>query len=192
MLVTWTNSRVLGEVLQRARDALGRSPEQVGALVGVSGRTIRRLEAGESDRPRRVTLESLAGFYGLDPDAVNELSAAPADPAELLAALREKVATRLTPAAVVALEGADDEAVELAMRLARSGPTHARPGIPDDRYDLVIELLGDLRRRSPAEYAEIVTAMADLALLDRARRGLGAALLRELRSAQASDIERKG
>lgn len=187
----WTNSRVLGEVLQRARDALGRSPEQVGALVGVSGRTIRRLEAGESDRPRRMTLESLAGFYGLDPEAVNELSAAPVDPIELLATLRENVALRLTPESVAALEGAEDEAVELAMRLVRSGPSHIRPAMPEDRYEFVLDLLANLRRGAPAEYAEIVTAMADLALLDRPRRGLGAALLRELRAAQVSERERR-
>src|ERR1700693_3428895 len=54
---------VLGEVLRRAREGLSRSPEQVGALVGISGRTVRRLEVGEADSPRRVTLDALAGFY---------------------------------------------------------------------------------------------------------------------------------
>lgn len=138
-----------------------------------------------------MTLESLAGFYGLDPNAIKELSVGPADPTELLATLREQVAARLTPDTVAALEGAEDEPVELAMRLARSGPIHTRPGFPDDRYEFIVELLGDLSRRAPPEYAEIVTAMVDLALLDRARRGLGAALLRELRLAQVSESERK-
>jgi hypothetical protein len=138
-----------------------------------------------------MTLESLAGFYGLDPDAISELSVAPADPTELLETLREKVATRLTPDTVAALEGVEDEPVELAMRLARSGPTHTRLAMPEDRYEFVLDLLGNLRRGAPAEYAEIVTAMADLALLDRPRRGLGAALLRELRSAQVSERERR-
>jgi hypothetical protein len=34
----------------------------------VSGRTVRRLEEGTTLRPRLVTVESLANFYGLDPD----------------------------------------------------------------------------------------------------------------------------
>jgi len=189
--VEWTNTRVLGEVLRRAREALGRSPEQVGALVGVAGRTIRRLEAGESDRPRRVTLETLAGFYGLDPVAVSELAACPADPSDLLAVLRDQVATRLTPETVMALDGADDEPVELAMRWARSAPASASATDPDARYELVISLIRDLRRQAPAEYAEIIAAMADLASLDRGRRGIAAALLRELRLAQSSEIDRR-
>src|SRR5690348_15241828 len=51
-------------VLTEARLTLDRSPEQVEAAVGVSGRTIRRLEDPASDMsPRGTTLAAVANFY---------------------------------------------------------------------------------------------------------------------------------
>jgi len=109
---------VLGDVMRRAREALNRSPEQVGALVGISGRTVRRLEVGAAERPRRVTLEALAGFYGLNPDVVVQL-AEPQSETELLERLRGQVEEVLGAGVAAALNDVENEAAELAMRLAR-------------------------------------------------------------------------
>ena len=66
---------VLGLVLTEARELLARSPEQVGAATGLSGRTIRRLEAGLSRRPHTTTLEVLAEYYALDAELLHQLVA---------------------------------------------------------------------------------------------------------------------
>ena len=58
---------LLSFVFTEARETLERSPEQVGRTLGMSGRTVRRLEDPEDEqRPRRATLHALAEFYGLD------------------------------------------------------------------------------------------------------------------------------
>ena len=190
--VEWTSNHVLGEVLRRAREALGRSPEQVGAIVGIAGRTIRRLEAGESERPRRVTLDGLAGFYGLDPTALDNLADAPADPFGLLLVLREQVESRTAPEVVEALEGVDDEAVELAMRWARSRPVSGPRDQMDDAQARVLGLLEDLRASSPRDYTDAIEALLVIVSLDRTRRGLAVALLNELRLAQDGERHRRG
>lgn len=179
-------STVLGEVLRRARESLGRSPEQVGAVVGIAGRTIRRLEAGESDRPRRVTLETLAGFYGLEADALIGLADAPAEPVALLQLLRDEVAARTAPEVVEALEGIDDEPIELAMRWARS-PATGSDVVHDER---LADLIAELRRTSPHDYRATSEALWAFVALDRARKGLVLALLRDLRSAQHAERRR--
>src|SRR5579862_10154 len=64
-----TPMSVLGHVAREGRLFLGESPEQVGGSIGVSGRTIRRLETAESARrPRDITLRTLASYYGMSPD----------------------------------------------------------------------------------------------------------------------------
>ena len=143
---------VLGEVLRRAREALNRSPEQVGALVGISGRTVRRLEAGDAERPRRVTLEALAGFYGLNPDVIVELAEVGPEE-ELLPRLRRRVEEAIGPGVVAALEDVEDEEVELAMRLARLSGTRADSLSPErGRAQFVISFL-----RSAGERAHVTT-----------------------------------
>lgn len=147
----------LGQVLAEARALLGRSPEQVGAGTGLSGRTIRRLEAGLITRPHTTTLEALADFYALDADVLHQLVAwAALDAERLLASLR-----KLDPSA------ADDlDAVQLAMRVARRG----FEGGPrsDDTH--------------PAD-PEVAAMVEDFIALDRRRRAHVRMLLRDLRAA---------
>lgn len=180
---------VLGEVLRRAREGLSRSPEQVGALVGISGRTVRRLEAGEADSPRRVTLDALAGFYGLNPDVVAEIAEFEPDADdELLAHLRERVAEVLGPGVAQALEEDEEESVELAMRLARLGGARADNLTPErGRTQSVISYLRGGATGSPREHTEVVDAFVDFLALDRNRRSLARQLLRDLRRSQESD-----
>lgn len=188
--VDWTSQQVLGEALRRGREAVGRSPEQVGAIVGVAGRTIRRLEAGESERPRRVTLEGLAGFYGFDPRALWELADAPGDPPRILERLRDEVSTRTAPEVVEALEGVDDEPVELAMRWLRSRPAGGNGDDLDGAQEHVVALLNELRKNSAREHGDAVEALRMLASLDRSRRALALALLKDLRAAQDAEARR--
>lgn len=174
---------ILGEVLRRARESLGRSPEQVGALVGISGRTIRRLEVGTAGRPRRVTLEALAGFYGLNPDVIVDL--ADSDEDELLESLRGRISAALGPGVAEALKDVEDEAVELAMRLARLSGSQAGGLSPErGRTQFVISYLRGGGQRSSREQAEAVDAIVDFLALDSARRSVARQLLRDLRAAQ--------
>ena len=177
---------VLGEVLRRAREGLNRSPEQVGALVGISGRTVRRLEAGEADRPRRVTLEALAGFYGLNPDIIVSLAETDDDtPAERLERLRRDGEEALGPGVVAALENVDDEDVELAMRLARITGGRADAMSPNRaRAQSVISFLRNAAERSPRNHAEAVDAFVDFLSLDQSRRASARQLLHDMRLAQ--------
>lgn len=178
---------VLGEVLRRARQTLNRSPEQVGALVGISGRTVRRLEAGAPDKPRRVTLEALAGFYGLNPDVIVELAEAESAP-DLLARLREQVAEALGPGVTAALEDVEDEAVELAMRLARLSGSRADALSPArGRTQLVISYLRSGGKHSPRDHVEAVDAFVDFLSLDARRREVARQVLGDLRLAQESE-----
>jgi transcriptional regulator with XRE-family HTH domain len=180
---------VLGEVLLRAREGVNRSPEQVGSLVGISGRTVRRLEAGQADRPRRVTLEALAGFYGLNPEVVNELARFKATAGNaLLAHLRERVGALLGPGVVEALSDADGEAVELAMRLARLSGARADGLTPErGKTQLVIAYLRAASSPSPREHSDVVDAFVDFLALDRTRQALARQLLKDLRRAQESE-----
>lgn len=178
---------MLGEVLRRAREALNRSPEQVGSLVGISGRTVRRIEAGAPDKPRRVTLEALAGFYGLNPDIIVQLVETEA-PDELLLLLREQVGEALGPGVVAALENVEDEAVELAMRLARLSSPRADSLSPArGRTQFVISFLRSGGEHSPRDHTEVVDAFVDFLALDSVRRRVALQVLRDLRHAHESE-----
>jgi transcriptional regulator with XRE-family HTH domain len=183
-----TATDILGQVLARARDSLHRSPEQVGALIGISGRTIRRLEDGEAGRPRRTTLEALSGFYGLNPDAVVWLAEVEGADAELLAQLRQRAVAVLGPHVAGALEDVEDEAVELAVRVARasaSGDSSPQQG----KTQFVIAFLRSARTASPREHADAVDAFVDFLTLDRSRRALARQMLENLRVAQNVEPE---
>jgi transcriptional regulator with XRE-family HTH domain len=185
---------VLGEVLRRARDGLNRSPEQVGSLVGVSGRTVRRIEAGDAERPRRVTLDALSGFYGLNPDVIAELADFESGAAgKLLLYLRERVTEVLGPGVADALEGVEEEPVELAMRLARLAGPRADAMTPErGRTQFVISYLRGAAATAPRELTEAVDAFTDFLALDRSRRGLARQLLRDMRQAQDAEERREG
>jgi transcriptional regulator with XRE-family HTH domain len=178
---------VLGQVFQRARDLLNRSPEQVGAMVGISGRTVRRLEVGEAERPRRVTLEALAGFYGLNPDLVVWLGEFPAD-AHLLHELRERVRESLGQGVVDALEGDEQEEAELAMRLARLGGARG-VGTSSERgqAQLVISFLRNAGAHASAEHSESVQAFVDFLALTPERQAAVRQILHDMRLAQGEE-----
>lgn len=183
-----TSREVLGQVLVTAREALNRSPEQVGALVGISGRTIRRLEDGEAGHPRRTTLEALAGIYGLNPDFIIELAELELADDRLLVLLRDRARLALGPQVVQALEGVEREAVALAMRLARAS-TPAEEHLPQrGKRQFLISFLRGSRTTSRREQTEAIDAFSDFLTLDRPRRELARQLLRDLRLAQ--DAER--
>ncbi len=157
-------------VLASARQTLDRSPEQVGAVVGVSGRTVRRLEDREERaRPRRSTLQTLAAFYGLDAGFVVRL-------AQWDELAGDELAAELAELSGGELDGAQDgELRSLALRLARGGPgaagqlTGLAAGVPggQDVPGLVNAFIG----------------------LDRRRQLLAMALLEELAGAQAAEGE---
>lgn len=183
-----TPSQVLGQVLQRARDLLNRSPEQVGAMVGISGRTVRRLEVGEAERPRRVTLEALAGFYGLNPDFIAWLGEFPAD-AELLGDLRERVRESLGQGVVDALYGDEQEEAELAMRLARLGDARG-VGTSSERgqAQLVISFLRNAGAHGLVEHSETVQAFVNFLALSPERQAAARQVLRDMRLAQGEEL----
>ena len=115
-----TARELLGLVLREARETVERSPEQVGAAVGVSGRTIRRLEdaSPEMKRPRGVTLDALASFYGLRVPFVRALSEwGDASGPALIALLRQTADETLGGA--VEMTGQADEMEALVLLMAR-------------------------------------------------------------------------
>lgn len=112
-----TARSLLAYVFAQAREMLDRSPEQVGGALGISGRTVRRLESADDEqRPRRSTLQTLAGYYGLDIGFVSSLAEwqglQGADLAERLGELSDDE---------VSLDGVAMRAA--ALRLARGGST---------------------------------------------------------------------
>jgi transcriptional regulator with XRE-family HTH domain len=171
---------LLGRVLWRARETLDRSPEQVGSVVGVSGRTIRRLEENTGGRPRRVTIESLAAFYGLNEDFLVELAAGfELCDEEVERTLMESAGHLLGPEVADALAG-DFE--ELAARLSRAAGTTARVAVPMGigRTHLTAFLHG----AAPHERDEAFELLAGYVALDQTRRRMVRELMFDLRRAQ--------
>lgn len=106
---------LLSYVLGEARETLDRSPEQVGAAVGMAGRTIRRLEDAQYHaQPRQTTLTTLASFYGLDAQFITELANWEGSEESLLRWMRGQVGSRAQE-----VEGGSDEARQLALLLSR-------------------------------------------------------------------------
>lgn len=178
----------MGQVLRGARETLGdRSPELVARSAGVSGRTIRRLEDGEYDsRPRALTLDALASFYGLRAGFLRKLGTWTDLPAE-------EVAPRLHEAAREVLgdeafEEEDDDLSVLAMRVARATTTHRESPwtrksdvvAGDDAQGLFLEPGG--------RDADAIALMRDFLRLDRRRQRMLLDLVAELRHAR--DAER--
>jgi transcriptional regulator with XRE-family HTH domain len=153
--------RLLGQVLAQARADLGRSPEQIGAAIPITGRTIRRIEAGAGP-PRAVTLETLAEYYALNAPFLRRLAAQSDRSQDLLEAeLRAEAATVLGGLPPLEEPGG---VLVLAMRLARQGQTPDRMAIA----------------RHHAREDEVAAVVHDFVRLDRPRRELVRAVIRDL------------
>ena len=182
MLWALSSRDLLSYVLFEAREMLDRSPEQVGAAVGVSGRTIRRWENPDhTAQPRQTTLSAVASFYGLDAQFISELAAWEGSAEATLRWLRERAGQSGDEFA-----GRSDEAQQLAMQLARgtsrrvvvggfgSGKTQAY-------LQQVASLAGD---EDEAELSGLVEAFLRL---DRRRRRLAMMLVQELQAAREAE-----
>ncbi len=177
----WTARRLLGRLLSEGREGVGRSPERVEDVTGVSGRTVRRLEEGTTLRPRLVTVESLANFYGLDPDFVRQLVVwGDIEGDELDRRIGDLAAERFGDAARDVAGDVDDPVPWLAMRLARAGRRTGTPAWGTGR----VHPLAALAANSGIEFPELDELLSDLERLDRRRIQLVRELVRELRVAQ--------
>lgn len=152
---------VLGHVAREGRLFLGESPEQVGGSIGVSGRTIRRLEEAASGRPRDITLRTLASYYGMSPDFFRWVVRESVTGEELEERLRHR-------AELAGLQPVDDP-MALALMLARH-----RPAV-----------------RRTREEAELEVLQSDVALLNDRRRRFVRQFVDELRLAQSEEIRRR-
>ena len=163
---------LLSFVFTEARETLERSPEQVGRTLGMSGRTVRRLEDPDDEqRPRRTTLRSLAEFYGLDAGFMTTLASV-----EWENYKAAELAQRLAQLAGDDREPEDTEQLlALALRLARGSGARVHsselmalaPGVPG---------------------VEDVPRLVDLFVsLDRRRQQLALTLLNELAAARDRD-----
>lgn len=180
-------------MLREGRVTLDRSPEAVGKVVGISGRTIRRLEeaAPEAARPRPVTLDTLANFYGMRGRFLRQLGSwgelAPPD-------LTERLHDAARGFGVEPPDTSDPgaELLALATALARRPPP-ARPGQSDAdahaarRRGQLLAFLGAGASSAgdmPAEREAALELLATFAQLDRRRQRLLLELARELRGAR--------
>lgn len=196
-----TATHVLAEVLARARGTLGRSPEQVGEQVGVSGRTIRRLEEGASRRPRRTTLQALASYYGLNPEFMTALGAWSAHQLtdlQLHDRILERASRELGQDVTGVAASTPDADIDLAMRLSRAPQSGSQPfgAISAVRTHEIAAVLQELRApgvigATERERGEVMAAVGGLLTLDRHRRRLAAELIGQLREAQGADNDRR-
>lgn len=184
-----TARALLAWVLAEARYTLDRSPEQIASAVGISGRTIRRLEdPHEARRPRASTLRPLASFYGLDPRFIEELNEwGDLAGADLGAAVRERTAEMFEDGDAEEVAAAPDELRMLALRAARgrrSGRTTSTRA--EALFGLqVAELLETLARSLAAdERGGFIELLDGFNTLDRRRRRLLVAVLHELGAAR--------
>jgi transcriptional regulator with XRE-family HTH domain len=184
-----TARALLAWVLAEARYTLDRSPEQIASLVGLSGRTIRRLEdPHERRRPRAATLRPLATFYGLDPRFIEELNDwGDLEGAELGATVRERTSDLLEEGDTDELVGAPDELRMLAVRAARGrgAATTTSPGTAEIFGPQVAPLLERLARSLAAdEHADFIRLLDGFNELGRRRRRTLVALVEDLRAAR--------
>lgn len=162
--------RLLGLVLHQARLDLDQSPEQIGKAIGISGRTIRRLEEGTGTKPpRAITLEALAEHYGLNVSFLMRLAKQGDRNEDLLEAdLRAEAAS--LPSNRAPLEqpvGLLDLAIQLAHQ------RQAADRIPPSRHG--------------AGEDEVTAVVRDFVRLDRSRRQLVSALVRDLLAARRQE-----
>jgi hypothetical protein len=155
---------LLARVVREGRYLTTESPEQVGAAVGLSGRTVRRIEDVKMDRrPRRLTIETLAHYYSLD--------------AELLMMLTN---SKLSAEALDA---------EVRRRAEQVGLSSAGP-LPQVALRLARTLRGqeDDAGRLPEEERDFLTTFRRL---EPSRQRIAAVVLQQLLLAQAEDRRRR-
>lgn len=197
---TVTARALLSHVLREARETIDRSPEQISAAAGVSGRTIRRLEAGTYERrPRTVTLDTLGSFYGLNAGFLRELASWKSlrGPA-LLEQLARYAEEALGEEAAEWWPVNGDDAAQLTLRLARR-PTSQRglaldPGAGKAGFLTAwnAHLLSARDAPPSQEEAEVTELLDSYLSLDRGRRRTALSLLRDLRLAREHERQTRG
>jgi transcriptional regulator with XRE-family HTH domain len=191
-----TSAQLLGEVLLRARATVARSPEQVGTQTGVHGRTIRRLEAGESVSPRRTTLQALAAFYALNSELLAALGLWSKQDVSgeqlqerIIARAQEVLGADITHSIDAEADGADDLVIHLTMRLCRAGQRRdARDEVVTGREAEALAFVdGLLRGPAGPERDALTSLLSHLKTLDRQRTMMLCAMAREMHKAQTAD-----
>lgn len=166
---------------------LDRSPEQVASAVGLSARTVRRLEdPDEPRRPRSATLKPLADFYGLDLPFVEELvSWDDLHGSALRTTLRERTSELMDDAEAAELADAPDELQLLALRAARGRGPRPTAGALDMELaepGLVYALERAVRVLAPDEHDALVMLVEGFGQLDRRRRRVLTELVADLQA----------
>lgn len=152
----------LGTLLRELRDGANLTQDQLAERSGVSERTIRRLESGESTNHRTGTVSLLADALGLDDAHRLRLAAALSLPARSPAA-RAGTGTGRRPVPAPAHLPTPDPDPGSALRVTGAdGPGHgvhapappARSPVPDAYAEAVQELATEVRRRWRHEEAQ--------------------------------------
>ncbi|MFL6143200.1 MAG: helix-turn-helix domain-containing protein [Labedaea sp.] len=184
---------LLAWVLREARQMLDHSPEHVATAVGLSPRTVRRLEDPDEPRqPRAATLRPLTRFLGLDEKFIEELASwGETEGAELRTRLRDRTADLMEDEEPAELAGAPDELRLLAMRAARGrGPRQApaQPASPFFGPNLDELLVRLIRTLDAEEHDELAALLDGYASVDRRRRRMLVDLARDLRAGREREL----
>jgi transcriptional regulator with XRE-family HTH domain len=172
---------LLGAVLASGRNTLGLSAEQAAQATSLAGNTVRRLENGDVARPRRVTLDRLAEFYGLRAPALRALANLGRIQGN---ELRERVEA-LAAAAGVESDDSDSDSGPLSL-LDLASTFVRRAGEAEDA-----SFSSWATTRHPGLRAEDIeqlrTVMEEMVALDRVRRRLAARVISEMHAAQVAE-----
>ena len=156
---------LLALLAREGRYLMSESPEQVGTAVGLSGRTVRRIEDPRiGRRPRRLTIETLCQYYALDSELLVLLASSQLEPATLDRLIRERAeAARLASGGPLP---------QVALALARAPRDEA--SLPEDEQDFI----GSFRRLEPPRrrIAAVLVQQLLLAQAEDRRRREGSAL----------------
>ena len=187
-----TARTLLAWVLREARHMLDRSPEQIASAVGLSARTVRRLEdPTQPRRPRSMTLKPLANFYGLNEAFLEELvSWGDMDGSALRKVLRERTFGLVSDEEAADLADAPDELRLLALRAARGGVARVQAGMLTDAFapGLVQSLQRTMRALPPDEHDDLTALMDRFGQLDRRRRRVLMALIADLQAGRDREL----
>lgn len=155
---------LLARVAREGRYLMSESPEQVGSAVGLSGRTVRRIEDPDMERrPRRLTVETLCQYYALDSELLVLLAKSQLEPDVLDRMIRERA------------EGAGMASggplPQVALALARAPRDEAT--LPESEQDFI----GSFRRLEPPRrrIAAVLVQQLLLAQAEERRRREGSA-----------------